>query len=86
MPYRGPLSAYALIGRTQDAFFKKLNAEGGINGRNSRDPRPDLTPPNPTLIKNPSPPPLQGQPLTSINTLKSAQIASQSIPPPANAS
>ena len=28
MPYSGPLSAYALIGRTQDAFFKKLNAEG----------------------------------------------------------
>src|ERR1700709_1366693 len=33
MPYSGPLSAYALIGRTQDAFFKKINAEGGINGR-----------------------------------------------------
>src|ERR1700730_14652264 len=33
MPHSGPLSAYALIGRTQDAFFKKLNAEGGINGR-----------------------------------------------------
>jgi len=33
MPYSGPLSAYALIGRTQDAFFKKLNAERGINGR-----------------------------------------------------
>src|SRR6202140_4562548 len=33
MPYSGPLSAYALIGRTQDAFFKKLNAYGGINGR-----------------------------------------------------
>src|SRR5579863_8484557 len=33
MPYSGPLSAYALIGRTQAAFFKKLNAEGGINGR-----------------------------------------------------
>ena len=33
MPYSGPLSAYALIGRTQDAFFRKLNAEGGINGR-----------------------------------------------------
>jgi len=33
MPYSGPLSAYALIGRTQDAFFRKLNAECGINGR-----------------------------------------------------
>ena len=33
MPYSGPLSAYALVGRTEDAFFKKLNAEGGINGR-----------------------------------------------------
>ena len=36
MPYSGPLSAYALIGRTQDAFFKRLNAEGGINGRRDR--------------------------------------------------
>jgi branched-chain amino acid transport system substrate-binding protein len=33
MPYSGPLSAYALIGRTQAAFFRKVNAEGGINGR-----------------------------------------------------
>jgi branched-chain amino acid transport system substrate-binding protein len=33
MPYSGPLSAYALIGRTQTAFFNKINAEGGINGR-----------------------------------------------------
>jgi branched-chain amino acid transport system substrate-binding protein len=33
MPYSGPLSAYALIGRTQAAFFSKINAEGGINGR-----------------------------------------------------
>ena len=33
MPYSGPLSAYALIGRTQTAFFKKINDEGGINGR-----------------------------------------------------
>jgi branched-chain amino acid transport system substrate-binding protein len=27
------LSAYALIGRTQAAFFNKINAEGGVNGR-----------------------------------------------------
>jgi branched-chain amino acid transport system substrate-binding protein len=33
MPYSGPLSAYALIGRTEAAFFKRLNEEGGINGR-----------------------------------------------------
>jgi branched-chain amino acid transport system substrate-binding protein len=33
MPYSGPLSAYALIGRTEAAFFTKVNAEGGINGR-----------------------------------------------------
>src|SRR3954463_10471333 len=32
-PYSGPASAYGLIGRTIDAFFKKVNAEGGINGR-----------------------------------------------------
>jgi branched-chain amino acid transport system substrate-binding protein len=33
MPYSGPLSAYAIIGKTQAAYFKKINAEGGINGR-----------------------------------------------------
>lgn len=33
MPYSGPLSAYGLIGRTQAAYFNKINAEGGINGR-----------------------------------------------------
>src|SRR6202008_4464439 len=33
MPYSGPASAYGIIGRTEAAYFKKLNAEGGINGR-----------------------------------------------------
>jgi len=33
MPYSGPASAYSLIGRTQGAYFKKINDEGGINGR-----------------------------------------------------
>jgi branched-chain amino acid transport system substrate-binding protein len=33
MPYSGPLSAYALEGQTEAAFFRKLNDEGGVNGR-----------------------------------------------------
>jgi branched-chain amino acid transport system substrate-binding protein len=33
MPYSGPASAYGVIGKTEAAFFNKLNAEGGINGR-----------------------------------------------------
>ncbi|XDV54990.1 ABC transporter substrate-binding protein [Bradyrhizobium sp. LLZ17] len=33
MPYSGPASAYAVIGQTEDAYFNKINAEGGINGR-----------------------------------------------------
>jgi branched-chain amino acid transport system substrate-binding protein len=33
MPYSGPLSAYALNGRAEAAYFRKLNDEGGINGR-----------------------------------------------------
>jgi branched-chain amino acid transport system substrate-binding protein len=33
MPYSGPASAYAVIGKTEAAFFNKVNAEGGINGR-----------------------------------------------------
>ena len=33
MPYSGPLSAYGVIGMTEAAYFRKINAEGGINGR-----------------------------------------------------
>jgi len=33
MPYSGPASAYGLIGKTIAAYFKKVNADGGINGR-----------------------------------------------------
>src|SRR5256885_351675 len=33
MPYSGPASAYGVIGKTEEAYFKKINAEGGINGR-----------------------------------------------------
>jgi branched-chain amino acid transport system substrate-binding protein len=33
MPYSGPASAYGVVGRTEEAYFKKINAEGGINGR-----------------------------------------------------
>jgi len=33
MPYSGPASAYGVIGKTEAAYFKKINAEGGINGR-----------------------------------------------------
>jgi branched-chain amino acid transport system substrate-binding protein len=32
-PYSGPASAYGAIGRTIAAYFAKVNAEGGINGR-----------------------------------------------------
>jgi branched-chain amino acid transport system substrate-binding protein len=33
MPYSGPASAYGVIGKTISAYFAKINAEGGINGR-----------------------------------------------------
>ena len=33
MPYSGPASAYGVIGRTEAAYFNKINAAGGINGR-----------------------------------------------------
>ena len=32
-PYSGPASAYGSIGKTLEAYFKKINAEGGIGGR-----------------------------------------------------
>jgi branched-chain amino acid transport system substrate-binding protein len=31
--YSGPASAFGVIGKTEEAYFKKINAEGGINGR-----------------------------------------------------
>ena len=36
MPYSGPASAYATIGKTEAAYFNKINTEGGINGRKLR--------------------------------------------------
>ena len=33
MPYSGPASSYGVIGKTEAAYFNKINAEGGINGR-----------------------------------------------------
>src|SRR5215210_1897421 len=33
MPYSGPASAYGVIGKTEEAYFRKINTEGGINGR-----------------------------------------------------
>ena len=33
MPYSGPASAYGVIGKTEAAYFKKINDAGGINGR-----------------------------------------------------
>jgi ABC-type branched-subunit amino acid transport system substrate-binding protein len=33
MPYSGPASAYGVIGKTEQAYFNKINAAGGINGR-----------------------------------------------------
>jgi ABC-type branched-subunit amino acid transport system substrate-binding protein len=32
MPYSGPASAYGTIGKLHQAYFKKVNDEGGING------------------------------------------------------
>ena len=31
--YSGPASSYGVIGKTEAAYFNKINAEGGINGR-----------------------------------------------------
>ena len=33
MPYSGPASAYGVIGRTELAYFKMINEQGGVNGR-----------------------------------------------------
>jgi ABC-type branched-subunit amino acid transport system substrate-binding protein len=31
--YSGPASAYGIIGKTEDAYFRMINEQGGINGR-----------------------------------------------------
>lgn len=33
MPYSGPVSAFGVIGRTELAYFKMINEQGGVNGR-----------------------------------------------------
>ena len=33
MPYSGPASAYGVIGKGSEAYFRMINDEGGINGR-----------------------------------------------------
>jgi branched-chain amino acid transport system substrate-binding protein len=33
MPYSGPASAYGEIGKSEAAYIRKVNAEGGVNGR-----------------------------------------------------
>ncbi|MFK4536889.1 branched-chain amino acid transport system substrate-binding protein [Bradyrhizobium ottawaense] len=33
MPFSGPASAYSSIGKTQAAYFKMINDQGGVNGR-----------------------------------------------------
>ena len=33
VPYSGPASAYGVIGKTEEAYFRMINENGGINGR-----------------------------------------------------
>ncbi|KWV48505.1 branched-chain amino acid ABC transporter substrate-binding protein [Bradyrhizobium macuxiense] len=33
MPYSGPASPYSIVGKTEEAYFKMVNDNGGINGR-----------------------------------------------------
>jgi branched-chain amino acid transport system substrate-binding protein len=32
-PYSGPASAFSMVAKTEEAYFRMINAEGGINGR-----------------------------------------------------
>jgi branched-chain amino acid transport system substrate-binding protein len=32
-PYSGPASAFSMVAKTEAAYFSKINAEGGVNGR-----------------------------------------------------
>ena len=41
--YSGPASSYGTIGRTQAAYFKMINDQGGINGRKIEFISPTMT-------------------------------------------
>lgn len=41
VPYSGPASAYGTVGKSAGAYFNKINAEGGINGRKINFLSPD---------------------------------------------
>lgn len=36
LPYSGPASAYAVMGKASDAYFRMINDQGGVNGRKIR--------------------------------------------------
>ena len=52
MPYSGPASAYGVIGKTEIAYFKKINAEGSINGHTCAQRRMDYATSTPDAIAN----------------------------------
>src|SRR5258705_6134423 len=33
MPFSGPASAFSILGKAEAAYFRKINNEGGVNGR-----------------------------------------------------
>ena len=36
MPFSGPVSSSSLVGKAMEAYYNKVNDEGGINGRKIR--------------------------------------------------
>lgn len=36
MPYSGPVSVLSIVGKVQEAYFKMINEQGGVNGRKIR--------------------------------------------------
>ena len=36
MPYSGPLTEFAAIGKSESAYFEMINERGGVNGRRVR--------------------------------------------------
>src|SRR5256885_13085685 len=53
-PLTGPASAYASVAKGADAYFKYVNAHGGVNGRKIKyDYVDDAYDPSPTIPKTP---------------------------------
>ena len=87
MPYSGPASVYSIAGKVEAAYFRKLNEEGGINGRkvNFISYDDSFSPPKAVeqtrrLVENDSVFAIFGSPSTAANTATMKYLNQRKVP------